>query len=88
MSISSPNSIAPMPGPTPAEPSVRNRSITRRELETLALTELGMTNFEIAQQMYIAEATVKKHQASILRKLEARNRTAAVVKARQLGLLH
>lgn len=61
--------------------------LSPRERETLALTELGLSNMEIAQRMWITEGTVKKHQSNLMRKLGARNRTQAVMKGRQLGLL-
>jgi len=62
-------------------------SLTERELEVLHLISLGKTNQEIAQHLIIARGTVKAHTASIYRKLDATNRTAAVAHARQLGIL-
>ena len=61
--------------------------LTTRELEVLHLIALGKTNQEIAEQLIVAAGTVKAHAASIYRKLEAANRTEAVSRARQLGLL-
>ena len=61
--------------------------LSRRELEVLHLIALGKTNQEIAEQLVVAAGTVKTHAASIYRKLEAANRTEAVSRARQLGLL-
>jgi len=72
-------SSQPFTGPHPP--------LSQRERETLVLTELGFSNKEIAQRMWIEEGTVKKHQSNMLRKLDARNRTEAVMKGRQLGLL-
>jgi LuxR family maltose regulon positive regulatory protein len=61
--------------------------LSQRELEVLNLMALGRTNQEIARQLIVAPGTVKAHTASIYRKLEVANRTEAVARARQLGLL-
>jgi LuxR family maltose regulon positive regulatory protein len=62
-------------------------SLSRRELEVLQLIALGKTNQEIARQIIVSPGTVKAHTASIYRKLEVANRTEAVARARQLGIL-
>lgn len=58
------------------------------EMETLVLSELvvGLQNKEIALNLGLAEPTIKMHVTAICRKLGARNRTQAVVIARDLGL--
>ena len=61
--------------------------LSPRELEVLHLLALGRTNPEIARQLVVARGTVKAHTASIYRKLDAGNRTEAVARARQLGIL-
>jgi LuxR family transcriptional regulator, maltose regulon positive regulatory protein len=61
--------------------------LSQRELEVLHLIALGRTNQEIARQLFISPGTVKAHTASIYRKLDVANRTEAVARARQLGLL-
>jgi len=61
--------------------------LSPRELEVLDLIALGNTNKEIAQQLIVAPGTVKAHTASIYRKLNVANRTEAVARARQLGML-
>jgi LuxR family transcriptional regulator, maltose regulon positive regulatory protein len=61
--------------------------LSKRELEVLQLLALGQTNRQIAQQLVVAAGTVKAHTASIYRKLDAANRTQAVGRARQLGIL-
>jgi LuxR family maltose regulon positive regulatory protein len=61
--------------------------LTNRELEVLQLMAVGKTNPQIAQQLIVAPGTIKAHAASIYRKLDATNRTEAVARARQLGLL-
>lgn len=61
--------------------------LTERELEVIQLLALGKTNTQIACQLIIASGTVKAHAASIYRKLDAANRTEAVARARELGIL-
>ncbi|MEM7102799.1 MAG: LuxR C-terminal-related transcriptional regulator [Bacteroidota bacterium] len=61
--------------------------LTQRELEVLSLVRKGLTNGQIAEQLYIAERTVKFHITSILSKLYAKTRTQAVDIALQRGLL-
>ncbi len=61
--------------------------LSERELEILHLIAMGKTNKTIAQHLFIAPGTVKAHTASIYRKLDVANRTEAVARARQLGLL-
>jgi DNA-binding NarL/FixJ family response regulator len=61
--------------------------LSARELEVLALLAEGQSNQEIAECLYIAAGTVKNHVSNILSKLDARDRTQAVLQARELGLL-
>ena len=61
--------------------------LSERELEVLRLLATGATNREIGAALFIAEGTVKNHLTSILGKLGARDRTQAVLKAQELGLL-
>ncbi len=62
-------------------------SLSRRELEILALTAEGLKRDEIAARLYLAQDTVKNHLESIYRKLEVSGRTAAIKKARERKLL-
>lgn len=62
-------------------------SLSGRELEVLHLIAIGMANREIATLLIISPGTVKAHTASIYRKLDVANRTEAVARARQLGIL-
>jgi LuxR family transcriptional regulator, maltose regulon positive regulatory protein len=74
-------------------PSVRDdegfpiETLTKRELDVLKLMAKGCSNPEIAAELIIALGTVKAHTSSIYRKLGARSRTEAVIKAGALGLL-
>lgn len=61
--------------------------ITAREIEVLKLVALGLTNKEISDELYLALATVKRHITNINGKFGVSSRTAAVQKARRLGLL-
>jgi DNA-binding NarL/FixJ family response regulator len=61
--------------------------LTEREREILALLVRGASNREISETLYIAGGTVKNHLSNILGKLGVRDRTQAVLKARELGFL-
>jgi DNA-binding CsgD family transcriptional regulator len=61
--------------------------LTRREQEVLEVLERGASNATIAHTLHLSERTVAHHVSAILGKLGARNRYAAVEKARSLGLL-
>ena len=61
--------------------------LTARELEILALLATGAPNPRIAEELVVTLDTVKKHVTHILGKLGAANRTEAVTRARQLGLI-
>ncbi|MFN8493078.1 MAG: response regulator transcription factor [Caldilineaceae bacterium] len=72
--------------PLPA-PQLLAEPISEREIEVLRLLAAGASNQEIADQLIVALNTVKRHVSNIMGKLGAENRTQAVIKARQLGLL-
>ena len=61
--------------------------LSNREMEILKLIATGSSNREIADELLIAEGTVKNHVSSILGKMEARDRMQAVIKGQQLGIL-
>jgi LuxR family maltose regulon positive regulatory protein len=61
--------------------------LSERELEVLHSMATGASNDEIAEQLVIAVSTVKRHVSNILGKLTVSNRTQAVSRAREIGLL-
>jgi LuxR family maltose regulon positive regulatory protein len=61
--------------------------LTARELEILRLIAEGHSNTEISQRLFLALSTVKGHNLRIFNKLQVQNRTEAVARARELGLL-
>jgi two-component system, NarL family, response regulator LiaR len=61
--------------------------ITARELEILALVARGLSNREIATQLFVSENTVKTHCSRAFDKLGAARRTQAVQRGKELGLL-
>jgi DNA-binding NarL/FixJ family response regulator len=73
----------------PARPRARaiSEPLSGRERAVLRLLGQGMSNKEIAATLFLVEGTVKNHVSSILQKLGVRDRTQAVLKAREMGLL-
>jgi two-component system, NarL family, response regulator LiaR len=61
--------------------------ITARELEVLTLVAGGLSNREIATQLFVSENTIKTHCARAFDKLGAARRTQAVQRGKELGLL-
>ena len=70
-----------------AQPQPLLSPLTERELEVLQALAHGLSNREIAAQLVITEGTVKNHVSNLIDKLEVRDRTQAVLKGQELGLI-
>ena len=66
---------------------IQELKISKREYEVLELINLGHSNQEISSQLFISESTVKSHVSSLLNKLDAKRRTQAIKKAKELQIL-
>jgi LuxR family maltose regulon positive regulatory protein len=75
------------PEETGKKASLLSEPLSEREEEILRYIESGLTNREIADRCYIALSTVKTHINNIYGKLDVRNRTQALARARELSLL-
>ena len=61
--------------------------LTDREREVLEMIAVGATNREIADRLFLSPHTVKDHTSALYRKMKARNRAEAILRAQRLGLL-
>ena len=75
--------LAELPGPEPALAT----SLSQREVEVLQMFADGCSTIEVGQRLYISAKTVKNHLASIYEKLDARDRTQAVLTAVRMGII-
>ncbi|AEW98722.1 two component transcriptional regulator, LuxR family (plasmid) [Streptantibioticus cattleyicolor NRRL 8057 = DSM 46488] len=73
--------------PAPARQHRRLDGITGREREVLTLIGRGLSNSEIAEELFIGPATAKTHVARLLTKLDARDRVQLVIAAYDAGLV-
>jgi two-component system, NarL family, response regulator LiaR len=69
------------------EQMLENLGISKREYEVLALLGTGMSNQEIADALFISQNTVKTHTSRLFEKLAVKNRTHAIIKSKELGII-
>ena len=69
------------------ETALIQSNISKREHEVLLLIAKGMSNQEIADVLFVSQNTIKTHTSRLFEKLEVKNRTHAIIKAKELGIL-
>ncbi len=74
-------------GPPPGRDPEELEALTERELDVMRLVARGMSNDEVAAELFLSPATVKTHVTRILSKLELRDRVQLVVTAYEVGLV-
>lgn len=67
--------------------AIGREELSPRELEVLSLVAQGCTNKDVAQRLFISDKTVRNHVTSCLLKLQAKDRTEAVTRAIERGLI-
>lgn len=71
----------------PVEQHKASELLSERESEVLRLVALGMSNKEIAEELFLSERTIKAHLTNIFNKLNVASRSEAIVKGLQCGLV-
>ncbi|HPH95424.1 MAG TPA: response regulator transcription factor [Anaerolineaceae bacterium] len=74
-------------GPTAASSQALAEPLTDREMEVLRALAEGLSNREIADRLIITEGTVKNHVSNLIAKMNVRDRTQAVLRGQELGLI-
>lgn len=69
------------------ESNLRKLGISKREYEVLELMSQGCSNQEIADRLFVSTSTVKTHVSNVLAKLDARRRTQAIQRAKELRII-
>ena len=62
--------------------------ISKREYEILEAVSSGLSNREIAEKLFVSESTVKTHVSNLFVKLDAKRRTQAIQRAKELNIIH
>lgn len=75
------------PAPEVDRSALLRLGISKREYEVLELIAQGLSNQEIADKLFVSTSTVKTHISNIYSKLDARRRTEAIKRAKELRLL-
>jgi ATP/maltotriose-dependent transcriptional regulator MalT len=78
-----PSSDSPFPKTTNPE----DLGISKREMEILQLMAQGFSNQEIAEKIFLSIHTIKTHASNLFVKLDAKRRTQAISRAKELGLI-
>ncbi len=71
----------------PDEQQLIKMGISKREWEVLSLMSQGLSNQEIANQLYVSLNTVKTHGSNLFLKLDVKRRTQAIEKAKRMGMI-
>lgn len=71
-----------------ADDKAKQYGLSKRELEVLKTVAGGKINKVVASELNVAEVTVKAHMKSVLSKLGVANRTQAVLRAKDIGMIH
>jgi DNA-binding NarL/FixJ family response regulator len=74
-------------GPQPGQSHATAAGLSQREIDVVRLLAKGLSNAEIAEQLFLGETTVKSHLARILAKLDLRDRLQVVVFAYETGIV-
>lgn len=69
------------------EVNLKSTGISKREYEVLELIAAGLSNQEIARQLFVSTSTVKTHVSSVLAKLDASRRTEAIANAKKMRII-
>jgi len=69
------------------EAELNRLGLSKRELEVLQLMAQGLSNQQIAEQLFVSLNTIKTHSSNVFEKMEVQRRTQAVDKAKKLGLI-
>lgn len=69
------------------EDALSKLNMSKRELEVLELMAGGLSNQEIAEQLFVSLNTVKTHSARVFEKMDVKRRTQAVEKAKRMSLI-
>lgn len=69
------------------EAEVNRLGISKRELEVLQLMATGLSNQEIANQLFVSLHTIKTHSSKLFEKMDVKRRTQAVEKAKRLNII-
>ncbi len=77
----------PMLGFEPDEQQLLKMGISKREWEVLSLMSQGLSNQEIANQLFVSLNTVKTHGSNLFLKLDVKRRTQAIEKGKRMGMI-